>query len=664
MKKIFPSLFFISFLAINESQAQFTRFIIKFKNKEATSFTLADPSAYLSSRAIDRRTRYNISIDSSDLPVPSSYITQIKNIPGVTVLNVSKWLNALSVDTTDPNALSAINALPFVQSTSAISAKINNESFNKYIEESLITPLNSAAAKTEGIEADYFNYGTGSFNEIHLHKGEFLHNIGLRGQGMQIAMLDGGFLNYTTLDAMDSIMANGQVLSTWDFVNREPSVVEDISHGMMCLSTIAANIPGQFIGKAPKASFHLFKTEDVASEYPIEEFNWVCGAERADSAGSDIISSSLGYSTFDNPTLNYSYNDMNGNTAISTIGADLAAQKGIIVFNSAGNYGNGGWHFLIAPSDGDSVVAVGAVNAAGAVGSFSSYGPSSDGQIKPDIASVGVTAMVQATNNTIGTNNGTSFACPNMAGLGTCLWQGFPEFNNMRIIRSLKEAGSIFNSPNDRIGYGIPDMKAAFSKLLQEYATSNATLNSCNVTLSWNSKDVNAMKYEIERKAPGDAGYIKIADVNPQAGNILANHSYQFINTLNNIAAGTVSYRIRQVIDTTTVSFAAAYIDTASIVLASVCTTPGTDPDEDKIVVQPNPINSDSKLIIQTSNAIADMPIMIFDMNGRLVLQLQKSKGTGKVTIDLPVDKLAAGKYIIKVYNSQKVIGSAQFLKL
>lgn len=664
MKKILP-FFIISFLVINHSQAQFTRFIIKFKNKEATSFTLADPSAYLSSRAIERRTRYTLAIDSTDLPVPSSYITQIKNIPGVTVLNVSKWLNAVAIDTTDPDAISAINALPFVQSTSAIAGKLNSNASNKYNEEELVTLLNPAATKIEGIEADYFNYGTGSFNEIHLHKGEFLHNIGLRGQGMQIAMLDGGFFNYTTLDAMDSIIANGQVLSTWDFVNNEPSVVEDNSHGMMCLSTIAANIPGQFIGKAPKASFHLFKTEDVASEYPIEEFNWACGAEKADSSGADIVSSSLGYGYgFDGGIPDYPYSSLDGNTNISTIAADLAAKKGILVFISAGNTGNIAFHYIISPSDGDSVVAVGAVNVAGSVGSFSSYGPSADGRIKPDIASVGVTAMIQATNNTIGTNNGTSFACPNMAGLGTCLWQGFPEFNNMKIIQAMKEAGSAFNSPDDRIGYGIPDMKAAFSKLLQEYATSNATANSCNVTLNWNSKDVAVMKYEIERKAPGDADYIKIEDTNPQAGNILANHSYQFINTLSNVAAGTVSYRIRQIIDTTTVSFAAAYIDTASIDVASACTAPGTNPDEGKIVVQPNPTNSDPKLIIQTSNAIPDMPIMIFDMNGRLVLQLQKSKGTGKVTIDLPVDKLAAGKYIIKVYDNQKAIGSAQFLKL
>jgi hypothetical protein len=478
MKRLLP-LFVVSFLIVNESHAQFTRFLVRLKNKGATSFTIADPSPYLSSRAITRRTRYNITIDSSDLPVPATYITQIRNVPNVTVLNVSKWLNAVDIQTSDPNAITAINALPFVQSTAAVASKSVGPGHNKYDGENPVIGFGNS--RMEGQQGNFFNYGASSFNEIHLHKGEFLHDIGLRGQGMLITVLDGGFFHYTTLKAFDSANLNGQILSTWDFVNREASVTEDDAHGMMCLSTIVANIPGQFVGKAPKASFHLFKTEDVNSEYPIEEFNWVCGAERADSAGSDVITSSLGYNTFDNPTFDHTYSQMNGNTTICTTGADIAAKKGIIVFNAAGNEGTNGWHYIIAPADGDSVVAVGAVNSSGTVGSFSSYGPSADGRIKPDMASVGVTALVQATNNTVGTGNGTSFATPNMAGLGTCLWQGFPEFNNMRIIRALKEAGSIYASPNDRIGYGIPDLKTAFGTLLTEYATSTASITACTL---------------------------------------------------------------------------------------------------------------------------------------------------------------------------------------
>jgi serine protease AprX len=649
------------------SHAQLTRHIIYLKHKGATTHTLANAIPYLSQHSIDRRNRYVIPIDSTDLPVPASYISQIQSIPGVTLLNVSKWLNAVTIQTNDPNAITAINALTFVQNTSPIAARNSNFPIRRTEEENMVTIAGLSAARPQETQGDYFNYGTSSFNEIHLHKGEFLHNIGLRGQGMQIAMLDGGFLSYTTLDAMDSIVANGQVLSTWDFVNREASVVEDNAHGMMCLSTIAANIPGQFIGKAPKAGFHLFKTEDIVTEYPIEEFNWVCGAERADSAGSDVISSSLGYNTFDDPALSHTYNDMNGDTTICAKGADLAARKGMLVFNAVGNYGTGSWHFLATPADADSAIAVGAVNSAGAVWPSSSYGPAADGRIKPDMASIGFAALIQGTGNAVVSGNGTSFACPNMAGLGTCLWQGFPEFSNMQILRALKEAGSIFNAPDDRIGYGIPDMKLAFTNLLTEYAESDLTVNSCNATLSWNSKDVAAMKYEIERKTSGDANYIKIADVDAQAGNGLANRSYQFNNTLTNTGAGVLSYRIRQVVDTAIAGFTAIYIDTATITLSSACTaTAITDPDPDagKISVFPNPASGNARLAIQTRNAILHMPIVVYDIKGSLVVQLNESKGPGKTSIVLPVSQFAKGKYIIRVYNKQKLIGSTELLKL
>ena len=668
MKKILP--FFILVLAlVNESQAQFTRYIVKLKNKGGSPYSFSSPLSYLSQRAIDRRIKYSLPLDSTDLPVTPSYVNQIDNVPNVTILNVSRWLNAVSIQTSDGNAITAINALPFVQSVSGIAARNMDPgppNPDKFELEEIITEL--PIQRIEGINADYFNYGAASYNEIHLHNGEFLHNIGLRGQGMQIAMLDNGFNNYTVLKAFDSVNANAQVLGTWDFVAREQNVSNDGSHGMSCFSTIAANIPGQFIGKAPKANFWLYQTEDNASEYPIEEHNWVCGAERADSSGSDVISSSLGYSTFDNAALNYTYSNMDGNTTISARGADMAAKKGLLVFNAAGNSGNDSWHFLISPADGDSVVAVGAVNAAGTVGGFSSYGPSSDGQIKPDMASVGVNALVQTTSNTVGTSNGTSFACPNMAGLGTCLWQGFPEFNNIKILKALQRAGSIAANPNDRIGYGIPNMKNAFSGLLIDFATSSGAVNGCNATISWTSKDVSAMKYEIERKVPGEVIYTKVGELNPQAGSILANHNYQFTNTIISPAAGIVSYRIRQIIDTAIATFTAVYIDTANVTIASVCPVPGNgnpNPTEDVVTVQPNPISgSIATLIIETAYAVTNISIAVYDAKGSLLMRLTDSKGVGKKTIDIPFGKMAKGKYYIKVLNGQKTIGTAEMMKL
>ncbi|MEO7984240.1 MAG: S8 family serine peptidase, partial [Bacteroidota bacterium] len=573
MKKLFP--LFVCLLTITSaSQAQPTRYVVKFKNKGGSPYSFSSPLAYLSQRAIDRRTKYTIAIDSTDLPVTPSYISQIKNIANVTLLNVSRWANAVTIQTSDAAAINAINTLPFVQGIAGIASRTSatdNTPLYKFSLEEIITDL--PQQRTENITADYFNYGTGSYNEIHLHNGEFLHNIGLRGQGMQIAMLDNGFNNYTALKAFDSININGQVLGTWDFVAREQNVSNDGSHGMNCLSTIAANIPGQFIGKAPKASFWLYQTEDNSSEYPVEEFNWACGAERADSSGADVISTSLGYYDFDAPltAANHVYANMNGNTTIAAIAADLAAKKGLVVFAANGNEGGNPWHYLITPADGDSVVAVGAVTTTGVVGGFSSYGPSADGQIKPDIASIGVSAMIQTTSNTVGTSNGTSFACPNMAGLGTILWQGFPEFNNIKIIRALQQAGHKFTTPDDRVGYGIPNMKLAFANLLVDYATASSTVTGCRVAVSWNSKDIAAMKYEIERKAPGETVYSKIGEVNPQAGLVLANRTYQFNNDLTSGTMGNFSYRVRQVIDTAAASFYAVYIDTTNITISSAC---------------------------------------------------------------------------------------------
>ena len=583
----------------------------------------------------------------------------------MTVLNISKWHNSVAIQTSDPNAITAINALSFVQSTSPIGARTTTNTTEKLI--TADQPYNSAARGTQ-VTADYFNYGAGSFNEINLHKGQILHNIGLRGQGMIIAMLDGGFLNYNTLDAMDSIILNNQVLDTWDFYSNNANVADDHPHGMQCLSIIAANIPGQFIGKAPKANFFLYRTEDTGSEYPIEEFNMVCGMERADSAGADVISASLGYSEFDNAAFNYTYSQMNGNTTISAIGADLAAKKGILFVNAAGNEGSATWHYITTPADGDSVLAVGAVNTAGAVGSFSSYGPSSDGQIKPDVASVGVSTVVQATNNTVVTGSGTSFACPNMAGLATILWQGFPEVPNMRIVRALREAGSIASAPNDRIGYGIPDLKAAFGTLLTEFATSTSAINGCKVTVGWTSKDVNAMKYEIERKGPGESNFTKIGEMTPAAGSIFVTHTYQLENTLASGTSGSFSYRIKQIIDTAAATLTSVYIDTTVANLSSPCVVtgvvnPGTS--GNYITVRPNPsAGSTATLIIETNDAVATMPILIYNMNGRLVQRHQESKGAGKKIIDLPVNKLAKGKYFINVFNKNTLIGTAEFIRL
>jgi serine protease AprX len=655
----------VGFFLISPSlSAQFTRHIVWLKNKGNNSYTLASPDSYLSSRAIARRNRYTIALDSTDLPITASYLTQIKNVLGVTVLNTSKWLNAVCIQTADAAALATIQTFPFVQQVAGLAARTapqEKTQIDKFTREEALpagalitTPLNKLAG-------DYYNYGGSATAEIKLHRGEFLHNIGLRGAGMHVAVLDGGFYNFNTLPAFDSINRNGQVLSTWDFVSRNAAVQDDHPHGMQCLSTIAANIPGQFVGKAPQASFHLFRTEDVNSEYPIEEFNWVCGAERADSAGSDIISSSLGYFDFDNPVFNYTYQQMNGRTTICVKGADLAAKKGILVFNSAGNEGNTAWRYIITPADGDSVVAVGAVNVLGAVGAFSSYGPSGDGRIKPELASVGVSAVVQTTGGGIGVANGTSFACPNLAGLATCLWQGFPEFNNMKIIDALKRSGNRYTSPNDRIGYGIPDCKNAFAQLVADYATCSVSLTNCEASLSWKSKDVAGMQYIIERKLPTETSYRILNQSTVTSGAVLANKTYTYQDPLQGISTGTIQYRISQIIDTASASKQVVYLDSTTLAWTTACPTPTASP---LFIIYPNPTVGNNKINfkVNTLLAIADLQITCHDATGKLVGRYSFSKPAGSFSGTLPIKPNLSGVYILALQAGDTVLATKEWV--
>jgi len=464
MKKNLVCLFTILICFHFSPKAQFSKYIIRFKDKAGTPFSVNNPSQFLSAKSIQRRTKQNILIDETDLPVTPAYIDSVRLAGAVTILNKSKWLNQVCIQTTDNATLAKINSFPFVLSSQPLMrAQRIAEPSDKFKEKVEGTIL----SRPQQVSADHYDYG-GSYSQVHIHEGEFLHNNGFRGEGMLMAMMDVGFYHYQTITAFDSVRNNNQIVETYDFVNNEISVDEDDTHGMYCFSIIAANWPGQLVGSCPKAKFYLYRTEDVATEYPVEEQNWVAAAERADSIGVDVFSTSLGYSTFNNSFFNHTYADMNGNTTIIARANDLAAKKGIISVVAAGNDGNAAWHFIATPADADSVVTVGAVNASGVIAGFSSYGPSSDGQIKPTVASVGAGCAFANTNNQPAFGNGTSFATPNMAGLITCLWQAFPEFTNMQIIDAVKQSSSSYNNPNDRIGYGIPNFHKAFDNLTQQ----------------------------------------------------------------------------------------------------------------------------------------------------------------------------------------------------
>lgn len=558
MKYILPLSIFL--LLGCSANAQFSRYIIKLKDKGTNPYSISNPIQYLTQRSIDRRTRYNIIIDSTDLPITPRYVDSIRLAGAVTILNTSKWLNQVAIQTNDVAALVKISSFPFVASSNPIAAlnQPNAKLLNKKLD-TVVNDIIPSGNSSQLITADYYNYGQ-SYGQVHIHNGEFLHNRGFRGDGMQMAMLDAGFYHYLTLPTFDSIRTNNQILGTWDFVAGNASVNEDNSHGMNCLSTIAANMPGVFMGTAPKTSFYLYRTEDVNSEYPIEEQNWVAGMERSDSLGVDITSTSLGYYNFDNPVFNYTYANLDGNTTISAKGADLAAHKGILCVIAAGNEGNSAWHYIITPSDADSVMAVGAVNTAGIVGGFSSYGPSSDGQVKPSVAAVGVGAVVANPNTGLPSfGNGTSFACPNMAGLTTCLWQAFPEINNMGIINALQQSANRASNPNDRIGYGIPDMKKAFVLLIKQLYSQQSSVSNCTANIQLTTKTDSAISIVIERKLPSELNYTVI-NVSNSTGSFKS-RNFLVTDNLSPFTSSGIKYRFRMDIAADT-SF---YLDSMTI---------------------------------------------------------------------------------------------------
>jgi subtilisin family serine protease len=445
------------------------------KDKAGTPYSVDDPAKFLSARAISRRSKQHIPIDETDLPVSPQYIDSIRLSGSVAILDQSKWLNQVCIATTDSTAIDKINHFPFVIKTQPLKRKINPQLISRGKREESVTrnkfneQINDITLplSPKNVFGNYYSYGN-AFDQVHIHNGEYLHNKGFRGEGMLIAILDAGFYHYQSLPAFDSVNLRRQVIETYDFVNNEVNVNEDHYHGMMCFSIIAGNIPGQLVGTCPNANFLLYRSEDVDSESPVEEQYWAAAAERADSAGADVITTSLGYNTFDNPVFDYSYSDMNGHTTLIAREATMAARKGMIVLAAAGNEGNDTWHFITTPADADSIISVGAVNSLGEPAAFSSYGPSSDGRVEPVAASVGEGTFVSSTTGPIIAGNGTSFATPNLAGLVTCLWQAFPEFTNMEIINAVKKSSSIYNNPDDRIGYGIPDFQKAYDDLYHQ----------------------------------------------------------------------------------------------------------------------------------------------------------------------------------------------------
>lgn len=448
------------------SQIAPSKYFVPFSNKKNTQYSTQRPLEFLSKAAVLRRLQHGIAITAQDFPVNAEYIQEVKAQGNVKVLYSLKWFNGVVIETEDSIAIDKIEQLPFVKST--IRQEFNNFITNRKNHQKWNIEL---AISEETPFADTL-YGA-TWPQTQMLNLISLHQNGNLGQEMRIGIFDSGFAGADTLEVFQPSFANGRVEATIDIVDGGKIKFDKHSHGTHVWSTMAGNSAYRFVGTAPEAIYSLFRTEDVNSEYIIEEFNWVAAAEIADSMGIDIINTSLGYTQFDDPNMNHVYSDLDGNRTPAAIGADIAASKGMLLVVSAGNNGAESWVYISTPADADSVLTVGAVNSQGVYAPFSSLGYAADGDIKPNVMALGQGAAVWTYGNQPATTNGTSFSGPIMAGAVACLWQNNRDKTNMEIIAAVEQSASFYNEPNQRYGYGIPDFALA-----QEILTQNRTKTS------------------------------------------------------------------------------------------------------------------------------------------------------------------------------------------
>ena len=444
MKNIFlVGFLFFHFLVVSQEDAW-----VYFNAKANIQNYLNQPLSMLSQRALDRRTAQHISLDEKDVPINMAFVDQIAAASGISVKAKSKWFNAVHVQ----------GSLADIKLLSSFSFVDHLEFANRSLN---IVGKKAAPKKIEKVRSSYeaqasFNYGN-SANQIQMLNGILLHQQNYTGLGKVIAVMDGGFPGVDTAVPFSRLRENNQILGGYDYVNRNSNFYSGIDHGSMVLSSMGGYLDNQLVGTAPEASYYLFITEDGSKEGPLEMSLWVEAAEEADRIGVDIITTSLGYTEFDDSNYNFSYADMNGSSAFISRGVDVAFSRGIICVVSAGNEGNESWKYISAPADAIHALAIGAVNSVGNYASFSSIGPSFDQRIKPDLAAQGQMAVVSDSTGSITTASGTSFSAPIIAGMVASLWQALPNKTNSEIIKLIKESASLFENPNMEMGYGIPD---------------------------------------------------------------------------------------------------------------------------------------------------------------------------------------------------------------
>ena len=400
----------------------------------------------LDSASIERRIKHGIVGPTKyDYIINQSYIDRIKRL-NVEIKNQSRWLNAISV-IADMQKINLINKLAFVKKIEPIYQHTKKKS---------IQAVGDRNNQSRDIE-----YGP-SYDQVEQINCRIPHVAGYFGQGVRVLYLDTGYeLGHTAYDSLN-------LIAQYDFVNNDENTANETDqeitdnqddHGTICLSVMAGYAPGNLIGPAFKSEYLLAKTEIMAEEIQQEEDNYVAALEWGESLGADIACASLGYLDW------YSYEDLDGNSATTTIAVDIASNLGVLCINSAGNEGDDPWYYIIAPADADSVISVGAVNRDGTIANFSSRGPTYDGRIKPEVCALGVSVYCVRSNteNDYRAASGTSFSAPLAAGAAAVILSANPEWTNMQLREAIMMTASLANSPDNIYGYGILNTWAAIN---------------------------------------------------------------------------------------------------------------------------------------------------------------------------------------------------------
>ncbi|RYD58699.1 MAG: T9SS type A sorting domain-containing protein [Sphingobacteriales bacterium] len=439
---------------------------ITFADKRGTK-NFDQPTDLLSQRALDRRTAQGIALDSLDLPVSSLYKDSVLALTGGKLHLTSRWFNYCVILLNDSSKIHALDGQAFVASIEYVAYhsaglhKMSAEAVNeKFKSESVVI----ANDQNKGTGTESF-YGA-TWGQTRVVNGDYLHDRGYMGQGKLIAVCDEGFSFVDANPGFDSLRRSGRLVDTYNFVKATANVYQEGTHGTSSLSTMAAYLPGSYVGAAPLAQYALYTTEYRDGEQPMELDNYVAAMERADSIGADIITGSIGYNAFDRPSpYQLEYQDINGHSTLVARGANIATSKGILFVASAGNDGLTPWKYVLTPGDADSAMTVGSVDINKNIAANSGYGPNSSGRTKPDVCLVGQPAAILNSSEVPTVAAGTSFATPQLAGWAACLWQATSKANPNRIRNAITQSASLYSRPDVHYGYGVPDFGRAVELL-------------------------------------------------------------------------------------------------------------------------------------------------------------------------------------------------------